>query len=88
MHWPEITQELYESVRADVQWETDVPQGAKFHVAWFADDGFHVLDLWESQSDFEQFAGARLAPSTARIGIKSAPQVTFSPAHAIFTPNV
>ena len=30
MHWPEITKQQYEQVRGDVNWETNVPDGAKF----------------------------------------------------------
>jgi hypothetical protein len=32
MHWPEVTKEQYEKVREIVNWEGDIPQGAKFHV--------------------------------------------------------
>ena len=87
MHWPEATKENYEEVRREVKWETDVPQGAKFHVSWFANDGLHVVDVWDKQSDFENFVQTRLAPATQRIGIQGQPNVTFSEAHAIFAPN-
>ena len=86
MHWPEVTKEQYEQVRKDVRWETDVPKGAKFHVAWF-DNGLHVLDLWDKQSDFETFVQQRLASATQKVGITSQPNVQFAEAHAIFAPN-
>ena len=88
MHWPEVSKEQYERARSEVRWETDTPQGAKFHVAWFADDGFHVLDLWDSAEDFQKFVETRLNPATQRIGIKGEPKVEFAEAHAIFAPNV
>ena len=88
MHWPEVTKEQYEQVRNDVKWETDVPAGAKFHTAWFADDGLHVFDLWDSPQDFQNFVNTRLGPATQRIGIKGQPKVDLSEAHAIFAPNV
>ena len=87
MHWPEITKENYEQARREVNWEGDVPKRAKFHVSWFGDDGFHVLDLWDKQSDFESFAQNRLGPVVQKIGIQSQPNVTISEAHAIFAPN-
>ena len=86
MHWPEVTKEQYEQVRTDVRWETEVPKGAKFHVSWF-DNGLHVLDLWDKQSDFETFVQQRLAPATQKIGITSQPNVTYGETHAIFAPN-
>lgn len=87
MHWPEVTKEQYEEVRRDVNWEGDVPRGAKFHVAWFGGDGFRVLDLWDSQQDFEAFLQNRLAPGVQKAGISGEPRVEFAPSHAIFAPN-
>lgn len=87
MYWPEVTREQYEAVRKDVGWERDTPRGAKYHVAWFATDGFHVIDVWESQEDFDKFMQARLAPGVQRAGIQGQPKVQFSPAHATFAPN-
>ena len=86
MHWPEVTKEQYEQVRKDVKWETDAPKGGKYHVSWF-DNGLHVFDVWDSQADFENFAQNRLGPATAKIGLKTQPQVTFGEAHAIYAPN-
>jgi hypothetical protein len=88
MHWPQVTKEKYESVRNDVKWETDVPAGAKFHVAWFGDDGLHVLDLWDSPQAFQTFAETRLNAATQRAGIEGQPNVQLIEAHAIFAPNV
>ena len=88
MHWPEATKEQYEEVRRDVKWETDVPAGAKFHTAWFGDDGLHVLDLWDSAEQFQRFAETRLNPATQRAGVQGKPRVQFAEAHAIFAPNV
>jgi len=87
MHWPEVTKELYEAARKEVNWEKDLAKGGKFHVAWFK-DGLHVLDLWDSPQDFQRFVETRLAPVTARLGIKTQPRVELMESHAIFAPNV
>jgi hypothetical protein len=88
MHWPEASKEQYEQARKEANWEGDVPQGAKFHVAWFGADGLHVLDIWESQQDFERFMQQRLAASVQKIGIQGQPRVEFAEAHAVFAPNI
>jgi hypothetical protein len=36
MHWPEVTEDQYRSARQVVNWEGDLPKGAKFHTSWFA----------------------------------------------------
>ena len=88
MHWPEVSKEQYEQARAMVNWEGETPAGAKLHVSWFADDGFHVLDVWDSEQDFQTFVQNRLGPAIAQIGVQGQPKVTFSPMHAIFAPDV
>jgi len=87
MHWPGVSKEQYEQVRRDVNWEGEVPEGAKFHVAWFGQDGLHVLDLWESAEQFQAFSQNRLAAGVQRAGISGQPNVEFAESHAIFAPN-
>jgi hypothetical protein len=87
MHWPEVTQEQYDQVRRDVNWEGEPPAGAKFHVAWMGEDGFRVLDLWETHKDFETFVQQRLTPGVQKAGIAGQPNVTFAEPLSIFAPN-
>jgi hypothetical protein len=88
MHWPEATLEHYEEARRRVRWEEDAPIGGLNHVAWFEDDGLHVVDLWESASDFERFAEERLMPVVkGEIGIPGEPIVRYAALHAHFVPE-
>ena len=87
MHWPEISLDEYDQARARVDWEGNHPEGAIFHVAWMADDGFHVVDVWESGDHFDRFVEDRLMPVVAgELGVTSQPDVTITPAHAYFKP--
>jgi hypothetical protein len=55
-------------------------------VAWF-EDGLCVLDLWESQQDFERFGNERLMPKLQELGIGSdQPEIQFHEAHTYFAP--
>ena len=86
MKWPSISREDYERAREAVNWEGDVPQGAIFHVSWF-EDGLRVLDVWESQQDFERFGKERLMPKLHELGIGSdQAEIQFHDAHAYFAP--
>lgn len=83
--WPEITPELYDKTRIRTRWEEDVPDGVVLHASWFADDGFHVFDIWESESQFSRFIAERIAPVLkGELGVQSDPQVTFSPLYRRF----
>lgn len=88
MHWPEVTSEQYNQARKEVDWEGNRPHGAKFHVAWVATDGLRVLDLWNSQKDFEQFVQTRLMPVLEKIGVQGQPRVEFAEAESVFAPDV
>lgn len=87
MHWPEVTVELYEEALRLVNWENEPAEGGKFHVAWMAEDGFHVLDLWESPEAFQKFAAERLMPGIAELGMTTEPHVEMSQPIRVFVPN-
>jgi hypothetical protein len=88
MNWPGVSLEQYEQVRREVNWEGDAPDGGKFHVAWFDNGLLNVIDLWESQEQFQQFASERLMPGVQKLGIEGEPNVEISEVHAVFAPNV
>ena len=88
MHWPEITEDHYNRALKGVRWETDLPKGALFHVAWFAADGFRVTDVWRSAEDFQRFSEQRLTPVMSTMDLKTQPNVQIGPAHRMFNPGV
>ena len=87
MHWPEVKVEDYEEARRRVDWEGDQPEGGLSHVSWFK-DGLRVVDVWESQADFERFGEERLMPVVkGELGLETEPEVRFAPLHALFVPE-
>jgi hypothetical protein len=85
MKWDGVTAQQYDDTRDYVGWETDPPDGALSHVAWFTDDGgFRVIDVWETPEHFQNFVDTRLTPGTEKAGIQGQPDVTISPAHRVF----
>jgi hypothetical protein len=59
-----ITKQMYESLRKEVDWEHKHPTGVIFHTAAFDDSGnnIHVADVWESKEDLNRFVNERLMP--------------------------
>jgi hypothetical protein len=90
MSWPGITPEDYDQALEAVGWERDPAPGGKHHTAWFDSEGtFRVLDIWESEDDFNRFANERLMPGLAAAGLlegKGEPDVTFAPLHREWSP--
>ena len=88
MEWNGVTAEQYDAVRKKVKWETDVPEGAIFHVAALSDKGLHVTDLWASAEDFQNFVEKRLMPGVKEVvGDIDEPHVEVYPVYALFTPK-
>ena len=82
-----VTQEEYDQVRAEVGWLEQVPDGGLAHLTWREGEDNHNIDSWESEEAFNTFGAERLGPAMAKLGLNVQPEVTFHPAHEVFTPR-
>ena len=63
-----ITKEMYETLRKEVDWEHQHPDGAVLHAAAFDNSGnFCVADIWESEEHLNKFVTSRLLPVIKKI---------------------
>lgn len=77
----DMNKSQYESLRKEVNWEKQQPQGGVFHAASFDDAGhIHVADVWESGETMNAFVEARLAPAMQKLQI-APPEVSVYPVH-------
>lgn len=83
-----VSPETYDRVRAETGWLERTPEGGLAHLAWWEGPDNHNLDAWESEEAFNAFGSQRLGPAMARLGVNVQPEVTFYPAHEVFTPQV
>ncbi len=82
-----VSREQYDAVRAETGWLERPPTGGISHVTWWEGDDCHNIDAWESEAAFNTFGTDRLGPAMAKLGINTPPEVTFHPAHEVFTPK-
>src|SRR6478736_2427121 len=82
-----VTPEQYDSVRAEVGWLERAPVGGYSHVTWWEGADCHNIDAWESEAAFNAFGAERLGPAMAQVELAVQPEVTFHPAHEVFTPQ-
>jgi hypothetical protein len=61
------------------------PPGAISHVVMKTDDGFRVIDVWESREAFDRFAQEEIGPRTREAGITDEPDMRFYEAHNYLT---
>lgn len=84
LRWPGVTPEQYDTVRTAMHWEEHAPDGAVLHVAWFEGGALNVIDVWNSQADFERFFTDRLGAALRDAGIAGKPETKFAPLHLRF----
>jgi ketosteroid isomerase-like protein/predicted ester cyclase len=82
-----ITPEQYDAVRERTGWLERTPVGGLAHLTWWEGADCHNIDGWESEAAFDAFGEQRLGPAMASLGLDVLPEVTFHPAHEIFTPT-
>lgn len=59
------------------------PAGLLLHVAGPTDEGVRIIDVWESEDDWERFRVERLAPAIAALGGPARPEPTFRDVHPV-----
>jgi len=58
-----FTKEMYEELKKEVDWEHNKPKGEIFHAIGFDNSGgYHVVDIWESEQDFNSFINSTIKP--------------------------
>lgn len=83
------TREQYDAVDAQMGIDDDPPEGLIFHAAGPIEDGWGILDFWESREHFDRFQEARLGPAIGAVGEggpQSPPDVREFPVHHYIKP--
>jgi len=63
-----FTKEQYEEIKKEVDWEHTKPKGEIFHALGFGNSGnYHVVDMWESEQDFNNFITNKIKPAYDKI---------------------
>jgi hypothetical protein len=59
-----VTKQMYEALRKEVDWEHNHPAGLILHSAAFDNSGnnVRVADIWESEEQLNNFVSSRLMP--------------------------
>ena len=82
----DTTREQYDAIRASSGWLERRPVGGLAHLTWWEGPDCHNIDGWENEAAFDAFGQDRLGPAMAAVGVDVVPEVTFHPAHEIYTP--
>jgi hypothetical protein len=82
-----VNQEQFDRINKHVDPGSNPPKGILFHASGPIDDGWGVIDFWESRQDFDAFQG-RIQEAVAAAGVEmqGAPDVKEFPVHETFRP--
>jgi len=83
------TAEMYDAIDGNLGIDTDPPEGLIFHAAGPIDEGWGIIDFWESREHFDRFQESRLGPAMAELGGDApagGPDVKEFPVHNIHKP--
>ena len=88
MDFPGGTLEQYDQVIEKMGLEPggDTPPGAIFHWVAQTPEGLRVVDVWETQEAFDQFAQEQIGPYTQEV-VMSEPQLQTHDVHNHFKPS-
>lgn len=79
-----VTPEQYDAAHAEMALEASPPPGLIFHCAVRTEDGWDIVDVWESMEHFEEFAVKTLAPAYAKLGPDLLPGPTVLEEHPVY----
>lgn len=80
-----LTQEQFDRVNAQVDPDSNPPAGLLFHASGPIDEGWGVIDFWESRAAFDAFQ-PRIQQSAEASGVElqGAPDIKEFPVHETF----
>jgi len=83
---PGVEAEEFDKVDALIDAANNPPDGLIFSASGPTEDGWRVLDFWESRAHFDTFAAERIGPAVARSGVSGQPDITEFPIHEYVSP--
>jgi hypothetical protein len=72
--------EMLDAVSSEMNVDGDPPAGLVVHVHYFEQGRARVLDVWESQDDYQRFAESRLMPAMQKVAAQNGMQLEQPPA--------
>jgi hypothetical protein len=55
LKWPGYTKAQYDQLLELADWENEPARNGIFHVVWWEGDTLGIVDVWESQQDWQNF---------------------------------
>jgi len=83
-----LSHKEFRSILDEMGVEVRPERGIYEHISHPTETGFRIIEIWESQGGFEEFAGRRLQPAIAKLGVQRETTISFQPLHNFFGPRI
>jgi len=83
-----LTPAEYRAVLDRMGVETRPEPGIYLHITVSTDFGYRVIEIWDTQEGFEDFAKRRMVPALKALGIDRKTDITIRPLHNFFAPRL
>jgi hypothetical protein len=80
---PGVTKEEFAALQDKVNPDRSAPPGLLFHANGPIDDGWGIIDFWESRAEFDAFLESNVEPGMAAAGVQmqGPPEIKEFPVH-------
>jgi hypothetical protein len=68
--------------------ETRPEPGIYLHITAQTDVGYRVIEIWDSEAGFQEFAQRRMLPALEALGIDRRTEITIKSLHNLFAPRL
>lgn len=83
-----LTQKEFRAILDEMGVEARPEAGIYEHISHPTGTGMRIIEVWDSQEGFEEFAERRLKPAVTKLGIQRETTIVFEPLHNFFGPRL
>src|SRR5262245_27814124 len=83
-----LTHKEFRAILDEMGVEARPESGIYQHISHTTETGFRIIEVWDSQKGFEEFAERRLKPAITKLGIERETTIVFQPLHNFFGPRI
>ena len=83
-----LTHREFRAILDEMVVEARPEAGIYQHISHPTETGFRIIEVWDSQAGFEEFAQRRLTPAINKLGIQRETTIVFQPLHNFFGPRI
>jgi hypothetical protein len=84
----DMTNREYRAVLDRMGVEERPEPGIYLHITAQTDFGYRIIEIWDHQEGFEEFAQRRMVPALKDLGIDRKSDITIKPLHNLFAPRL